>query len=103
MQGWYIGDIFIKNKIAMAPMAGISNPSYMKILEEFGVGYAVTELISSEAIVRNNKKTFDMLNGIETLKMPVAVQIFGSNPETMAKAAKIITDLYDNVFMVECN
>ena len=42
MQGWYIGDIFIKNKIAMAPMAGISNPSYMKILEEFGVGYAVT-------------------------------------------------------------
>ena len=63
MQGWYIGDIFIKNKIAMAPMAGISNPSYMKILEEFGVGYAVTELISSEAIVRNNKKTFDMLNG----------------------------------------
>lgn len=99
MQGWYIGDIFIKNKIAMAPMAGISNPSYMKILEEFGVGYAVTELISSEAIVRNNKKTFDMLNGIETLKMPVAVQIFGSNPETMAKAAKIITDLYDNVFI----
>ena len=99
MQGWYIGDIFIKNKIAMAPMAGISNPSYMKILEEFGVGYAVTELISSEAIVRNNKKTFDMLNGIETLKIPVAVQIFGSNPETMAKDAKIITDLYDNVFI----
>lgn len=99
MQGWYIGDILIKNRIVMAPMAGISNPSYMRICEEFGVGYAVTELISSEAIVRANKKTFDMLNGIDTLKIPVAVQIFGSDPDTMAKAAKIITDLYDNVFI----
>lgn len=96
---WKIGNIEIKNQVGLAPMAGISNPAYMKIVEEMGVGYAVTELISSEAIVRNNKKTFDMLRGIETLNMPVAVQIFGSDPETMAKSAKIITDLYQNVFI----
>ncbi len=91
---WNIGNVEIKNRIVLAPMAGISNPPFMKICESMGVGYAVTELISSEAIVRNNKKTLEMLNGIDDLKIPVAVQIFGSNPETMAKAAKIITELH---------
>ena len=89
-----IGNIEIKSKVCLAPMAGISNSAYMKICEEMGVGYAITELISSEAIVRNNKKTFDMLNGINDLKIPVAVQIFGSNPETMAKASKMLVDKF---------
>lgn len=91
---WKIGNIEINNQVILAPMAGISNPSYMKICEEMGVGYAVTELISAEAIVRNNKKTFDMLNGIETLKIPVGIQLFGSNAETLAKAAKNICEVY---------
>ena len=92
--GFKIGNINIKNNVVLAPMAGISNPAYMKICEEIGVGFAITELISAEAIVRDNKKTFDMLNGIEKIKMPVAIQIFGSNPEVMAKAAEIINKKY---------
>lgn len=96
---WKIGNIEIKNQLALAPMAGISNPSYIKICEEMGVGYAVTELISAEAIVRDNKKTFDMLKGIDTLNIPLAIQIFGSDASIMAKAAKIITDLYQNVLI----
>ncbi len=94
-----IGNIKIKNQVVLAPMAGISNPSFMKICDEMGVGYAITELISAEAIVRNNKKTFDMLNGIENLKMPVAIQLFGSNAKTLAQAAKILTNLYSNIFI----
>lgn len=89
-----IGNIEIKNNVVLAPMAGISNPAYMKICEKLGVGFAITELISSEAIVRGNEKTFNMLNGIEKIKMPVAIQIFGSNPDVMAKAAKIINQKY---------
>ena len=95
---WNIGDVGIKNKVVMAPMAGISNPAYMKICEDFGVGYAVSELISAEAIVRGNKKTFDMFKGYEKLSIPVAVQLFGSNPEVMGCAAKIVSDL--NLFSV---
>lgn len=91
-----IGNINIKNSVVLAPMAGISNPAYMKICEEIGVGFAITELISAEAIVRDNQKTFDMLNGIEKIKMPVAIQLFGSNPEVMAKAAHIINKKYPN-------
>ena len=85
-----IGNIKLKNNVVLAPMAGVSNPSYFSICEEMGLGYAVTELISSEAIVRSNKKTFDMLNGIEKINIPVAIQIFGNNPITMGKAARII-------------
>ena len=91
---WNIGNIEIKNQVVLAPMAGVSNPTYMKICEDMGVGYAITELISAEAIVRNNKKTLDMLKGIDTLNMPVAIQLFGSDPNVLATAAKIINDLY---------
>ena len=99
---WQIGTCEIDNQIGLAPMAGISNPSYMKICEEMGVGWAVTELISAEAVVRGNKKTLEMLNGIGTLKIPVGVQIFGSNPETMAKASQIICNLHQ-IAMIDIN
>ena len=91
---WKIGNIEIKNRVVLAPMAGISNPAYMKIVEEMGCGWAITELISAEAIVRDNKKTFDMLNGFENLSMPVSIQLFGSNQDSIAKAAQIITKKY---------
>lgn len=89
-----IGNIKIKNQVVLAPMAGISNPTYIKICEEMGVGYAITELISAEAIIRDNKKTFEMLKGIEKINIPVAIQLFGSNPSTLASAAKIVNKLY---------
>lgn len=97
-----IGNIEFKNNVVLAPMAGVSNPAYMKICEEMGVSYAVTELISSEAIVRDNKKTFDMLNGIDDLNIPIGVQIFGSDPKTMARAASTIANLY-NVAIIDIN
>lgn len=96
---WQIGNINIKNRVVLAPMAGISNPSFIKIVEEMGLGLAFTELLSAEGIVRNNKKTLEMLKGIENLKVPIGIQIFGSSPETMVKAAKIITDTYQNAFI----
>lgn len=96
---WQIGNIKIKNRVVLAPMAGISNPAYMQICSKMGVGYAITELISAEAVVRDNQKTLEMLKGIDKLDIMVAVQIFGANPDVMAKAAKIITCLYKNVFI----
>ena len=97
-----IGNIEIKNNVVLAPMAGISNPAYMKIVEEMNVGYAVTELLSAEAISRDNKKTIDMLNGIDNLNIPVAVQIFGSKPDVMASAAKILVEKY-NIKIIDIN
>ena len=93
-----IGNVEIKNKVVMAPMAGISDAAYMKICEQMHVGYAITELISAEAIIRDNKKTFDMLKGYEKLNIPVAIQLFGSNKEVLSRAAKIVEDM--NLFQI---
>ena len=89
-----IKDIPISSRFVLAPMAGISDPSYIKIVEDIGCGLAFTELISAEATVRGNKKTLEVLKGLEKIKIPVGVQIFGSNPEVMSSAAKILTNLY---------
>ena len=94
-----IGNIDLKNKVVLAPMADISNYAFMKIVEEMGASLVYTELISAEAIIRNNQKTLDMLKGIEKLKIPVGVQLFGSNPQVLSEAAKIVTKLYKNVFI----
>ena len=59
-----------------------------------GVGLVVTELLSSEAIIRDNKKTYEMLNGIDKINVPVSIQLFGGNPDTMAASAKIIESKY---------
>ena len=96
---FYIGNVCVKNRVGLAPMAGISNASYIKLVSEMGLDFAVTELISSEAIFRGNEKTIEMLNGINDLDVPVGVQIFGGNPNSMAKAAKYICDNYKVSFI----
>ena len=97
-----IGNVKIKNRVVLAPMAGISDAAYMKICEDMGVGYAITELISAEAIVRKNKKTFEMLNGYDKLSIPAAIQLFGSNPKTIAEAATIIASKF-NFAIIDIN
>lgn len=100
---WKIGDLEIKNQVALAPMAGVSNPAYMKICQDMGLGYAITELISAEAIVRNNKKTLDMLTGIDSLDIPVGIQIFGSDPKIMAEASKILCKHFHQIALIDIN
>ena len=97
-----IGNIVVKNNVVLAPMAGISNPSYIKLVSDFGLGLAFTELISAEAISRGNKKTIDMLNGINDLSIPVGVQIFGGNPVSMGLAAKYLCDNF-NIKIIDIN
>ena len=58
---WNIGNVTIKNKVVLAPMAGISNSAYRRICKEMGVGLVFAEMVSDKAIVFNNKKTIDML------------------------------------------
>ena len=100
--GFSIGNVSIKNRVGLAPMAGISNPAYIKLLSSMGLGFAVSELISAEAISRGNKKTIDMLNGFNELDIPFGIQLFGGNSESMGKAAKFICDNY-NVSFIDIN
>ena len=90
-----IGDIEIANNIFLAPMAGITDQSFRKIVKKYSnPGLVYTEMVSSRAICYDDQKTWNLINQ-ENEKRPVAVQIFGSEPDIMAKAAKKIEDKAD--------
>lgn len=86
---WKIGNVEIKNKVVLAPMAGISNSAYRRIAKEMGCGLMYAEMVSDKAIVYGSKKTIDMLYMTDE-ERPIAQQIFGSDVESFVKAAKYI-------------
>ena len=86
-----IGNICIKNPVIVAPMAGITNTSYRKIIKKMNPGLIYAEMVSDKAIVNENNKTFELLKMSET-ERPLTQQIFGSDIESFTKAAKIIEE-----------
>lgn len=88
---WYIGNVEIKNKIVLAPMAGISNTAYRQIIKEMGAGLIYAEMVSDKAIMYGNEKTFDLLK-MDEKERPIAQQIFGSDKESFIKAAKMVEE-----------
>lgn len=84
----HIGTVFIPSRLALAPMAGVTDAAFRRICAEKGAGYTVTELISSKALCYHDKKTFSLLRRFPG-EHPAAVQIFGSDPVCMAEAAEI--------------
>ena len=87
--GFYIGNVYIKNPIIFAPMAGVSDTSYRKIIKEMNPGLIYCEMVSDKAICYDNKKTMDMLI-MDEKERPISQQIFGSDLDSFIKAAKIV-------------
>ena len=87
-----IGKVHIDSRLALAPMAGVTDAAFRQICSELGAGYTCTELISSKALVYQDKKTRTLLQPFPG-EHPFAVQIFGSDPACMAEAAQIALEL----------
>lgn len=98
---WKIGNIEIENRIVMAPMAGITNVAFRKIIKEFGVGLVVSEMVSDKALCYGNQKTIEMLT-IDEIEHPVSIQIFGGDVESMVQAAKFV-DENSNCDIIDIN
>lgn len=90
---WKIGNVEIKNRVVLAPMAGVCNSAFRRIVKEMGCGLIYAEMVSDKAIFYNNQKTLDMLYMTEE-ERPISQQIFGSDKESFAVAAKYI---YENM------
>lgn len=88
---WKIGNVEIKNQLVLAPMAGISNTSYRKIIKGMGAGLIYAEMVSTNAITYGNEKTFNLLKMSEE-ERPIVQQIFGSDIKTFVAAAKLIEE-----------
>jgi nifR3 family TIM-barrel protein len=87
-----IGNVYLNNNLVLAPMAGVTDIAYRPICKEMGAGLVCMEMISAKAIVYNNKKTAEMLE-TKAEERPVSLQLFGSDPEYMAEAARRIEEL----------
>lgn len=84
-----IGNIELDVPVALAPMAGISDLPYRVICRKFGCGLTVSEMVSAKGLLYKNEKTFAMLR-IDKAERPTAIQLFGSVPEELAEAARIV-------------
>lgn len=86
---WKIGNVEIKNRVVLAPMAGYSNTSFRKIIKDMGAGLIFAEMVSDKALVYKNAKTLELLKMSEE-ERPIAQQIFGSDVESFVEAARIV-------------
>lgn len=84
-----IGDVEIRGKLALGPMAGVTDLPFRLLCKEQGADLIYTEMVSAKGILYKNKNTESLLEVLEE-ERPVALQIFGSDPKIMAEAARMI-------------
>ena len=91
-----IGNVELNNNILLAPMAGITDRAFRLICEKYNPGLVYTEMISAKGLYYDDKKTEQLLN-MKDEKRPIAVQIFGSDVESMGYAAEYVSKYADIV------
>jgi nifR3 family TIM-barrel protein len=83
-----IGSLCLKNITVLAPLAGITNLPFRRMVKQAGCGLVYSEMISANALSYGSKKTINMMQ-THAAERPVAIQIFGADPDLMAHAAKM--------------
>ena len=84
-----IGHIELANPVILAPMAGVTDLPFRLLAKEMGCGLVYSEMVSDKGLIYDNTHTKKLL-AIDARERPVALQIFGSEPESMANAARIV-------------
>lgn len=89
--GLKIGNITLESRTALAPMAGVTDLPFRLLCREQGCGLMCTEMVSAKALLYKNKNTGSLLKTTET-ERPLAVQLFGSDPEIMGEMAAVLEE-----------
>jgi len=88
-----IGNLNLNGKVVLAPLAGVSNRPFRVLAKLMGAALTYTEMVSSEGIIRRQKKTLAYMV-FKPDEQPIGIQLFGANPEVMGQAAEIVTKEY---------
>lgn len=86
-----IGNVKIEKTAVLAPMASVADRAYRLMCKKYGASYVVSEMVSAKGICYNDKKT-SALCTVTPEERPMAVQLFGSEPDFMAEAVKIVLE-----------
>ncbi len=84
----HIGNLNVKAGALLAPLAGVSSRPFRVLAVKAGAAVTYTEMVSSEGIIRNQEKTFEMMR-FKPDEQPLGIQLFGANPEVMKQAAEV--------------
>ena len=87
-----IGNVEVASRLALAPMAGVTDLAFRRLCREMGAGYSCTELVSAKALCYQDKKSRTLLK-MAPNEHPAAAQIFGSDITCMAEAAQIAAEV----------
>lgn len=96
-----IGNFEPKNKVFLAPMAGVTDKAFRMLCREFDCGLVYTEMVSCKGLFYGSRRT-DLMLDIDEIEAPAVVQIFGSDPEIMGKIAEEISSS-DKVGFIDIN
>jgi tRNA-dihydrouridine synthase len=88
----------IEIPLALAPMAGVSEPPFRRICRRLGADILMTEFLAAEAIRRGIRKTLEGCE-FDPGERPIGIQIYGADADAMARAAAIVTEVYHPEFI----
>jgi len=91
LSSWWIRDVEIPTRLVLAPMAGVSVQAFRRQGRRFGAGLVCSEMVSCAGLQHGNERTLGYLR-ISSDERPLAVQVFGSEPDVMAEAARMVED-----------
>lgn len=97
-----IGNLEFENNVFLAPMAGVTDISFRGLCKEMGCGLVYTEMVSAKALYHENEKTISLLR-IADEEKPVAVQIFGNEPDIMAEVVEKHFNKRDDIALIDIN
>ena len=86
-----LGNTEIKGKAVLAPMAGVTDRAFRELCMGFGAAYCTSEMVSAKGLIMSDRKTAALLE-ISEAERPMALQLFGYEPDIMAEAAKIAAE-----------
>jgi tRNA-dihydrouridine synthase B len=86
-----LGPLTLTDPVILAPMSGVTDMPFRRLVKQYGAGLVVSEMIASEAMIRETRKSMVMAANAED-EQPMAVQLAGCEPEVMAEAAKLNAD-----------
>ena len=96
-----IGSVTLKNKAILAPLAGITNLPFRLLAKEAGCALVCSEMVSAHGLINKSKRTEQMLDSLPEEK-PLSVQIFGSQPDVMAEAARFVESSGADIIDIAC-
>lgn len=82
-----IGNVIINGYAALAPMAGVADRAFRELCKDFGASYVVSEMVSAKGVSFHSEKSIELMQ-VTAKERPAAVQLFGSEPQAIASAAK---------------